>query len=178
MIAHPPPCRGPIGSDNIVRDEPAKRSELEEYIASLPLTGDSERNRGYLIQCLHRAQAIFGYLPESVQLFVADKLGLHLSEVYGVVSFYSYFTDKPVGKYRIHVCTGTACFVKGAGKVLDEFKRHLGIDDGETSEDLRFSLGGLRCVGACSLAPVVMVNDRVYGNVTTKMVLDIIDDCE
>ena len=169
---------GPIGSDNLVVDEPEKRAELEAYIDSLPLTEDAERNRGFLIQCLHRAQSVFGYLPESVQLFVADKLRLHLSEVYGVISFYSYFTDQPVGKYRINVCTGTACFVKGAGKILEEFQRHLGIEEGQTSDDLRFSLGGLRCVGACSLAPVVMVNDKVYGNVTTKMVLDIIDDCE
>lgn len=169
---------GPIGSDNVIINEPANRAELESYIDSLPLGEDSELNRGYLIQCLHRAQSIFGYLPESVQLFVADRLGLHLSEVYGVISFYSYFTDQPVGKYRINVCTGTACFVKGSGKILAEFRRHLGIDEGETTDDLRFSLGGLRCVGACSLAPVVMVNDRVYGNVSTKMVLDIIGDCE
>lgn len=169
---------GPIGSDNLVWDEPEKRAELETYMDGLALTDDPEKNRGFLIQCLHRAQAIFTYLPESVQLFVADKLKLHLSEVYGVISFYSYFTDQPVGKYRINVCTGTACFVKGAGKILEEFQRHLGIKEGQTSDDLRFSLGGLRCVGACSLAPVVMVNDKVYGNVTTKMVLDIIDECE
>lgn len=169
---------GPIGSDNLVWDEPEKRAELESYIDGLALTDDPEKNRGFLIQSLHRAQSIFTYLPESVQLFVADKLKLHLSEVYGVISFYSYFTDQPVGKYRISVCTGTACFVKGAGKILEEFQRHLGIEEGQTSDDLRFSLGGLRCVGACSLAPVVMVNDKVYGNVTTKMVPDIIDDCE
>ncbi len=168
---------GPIGSDNMVRNEPAKRAELESYIDSLPLTEDVERNRGFLIQSLHRAQSIFGYLPESVQLFVADKLKLHLSEVYGVISFYSYFTDQPVGRHRINVCTGTACFVKGSGKILEEFERHLGIQEGQTTEDLRFSLGGLRCVGACSLAPVVMVNDKVYGNVTTRMVLDIIEEC-
>jgi len=160
-----------------VRNEPAKRAELESYIDSLPLTEDVERNRGFLIQSLHRAQSIFGYLPESVQLFVADKLKLHLSEVYGVISFYSYFTDQPVGRHRINVCTGTACFVKGSGKILEEFERHLGIQEGQTTEDLRFSLGGLRCVGACSLAPVVMVNDKVYGNVTTRMVLDIIEEC-
>ena len=168
----------PIGSDGVLEANPEFSKQLEEYIDSLPLVEDRDRNRGFLIQCLHRAQDLFGYLPESVQLFVADKLGLHLSEVYGVISFYSYFTDKPVGKYRINVCTGTACFVKGAGRVLDEFKRHLGIDDGETSDNGKFSLGGLRCVGACSLAPVVMVNDKVYGNVTTKMVPEIIADCK
>lgn len=169
---------GPIGSDNVVNERADERAQLESYIDSLPVGDDRERNRGLLIQCLHRAQSLFGYLPESVQLFVADKLKLHLSEVYGVVSFYSYFTETPVGRYQIHVCTGTACFVKGADKVLEEFRRHLGIEDGQTSENGMFSLGSLRCVGACSLAPVVMVNDKVYGKVTAKMVLDIIDECD
>jgi len=164
--------------DPVLAANPAKREELERYIDSLPIGGNSERNKGFLIQCLHKAQEIFGYLPESVQLFVANKLGIHLSEVYGVVSFYSFFTTTPMGKYRINVCTGTACFVKGSGKVLDEFKRYLNIDEGQTTKDMKFSLGGLRCVGACSLAPVVMVNDRVYGNVTPKTVPEIIQSCE
>lgn len=163
---------------NLIVEQPEKRAELEKYIQSLPLTDNPDRNRGFLIQTLHKAQGIFGYLPNCVQLFVADKLKLHLSEVYGVISFYSYFTDTPVGRYRINVCTGTACFVKGANKILDELKRYLNINQGETTGDGKFTLGGLRCVGACSLAPVLMVNDRVYGNVTTKMVPEIINDCE
>ncbi len=120
---------------------------------------------------------MYGYLPESVQLHVANRLKLHLSEVYGVISFYSYFTDKPLGRYRICVCTGTACFVRGAGKILDEFQRLLAIEEGETTENGMYSLGGLRCVGACSLAPVVTVNERVYGHVTPAMVPGIIEDC-
>jgi len=163
---------------NLLIQFPKKLAKLEEYIDGLPLDDDRAKNRGYLIQSLHKAQEIFTYLPEEVQLFVADKLHLHLSEVYGVITFYSFFTDKPVGKYKINVCTGTACFVKGAGAILDEFKRYLNLDEGETAEDGKFSLGGLRCVGACSLAPVVMVNDQVYGNVTTNMVPDIINSCE
>lgn len=162
----------------LLEQYPDKKKELEEYMKALPIGENSERNRGYLIQSLHRAQEIFGYLPASVQKFVASYLKLHLSEVYGVISFYTFFTDKPVGKYRINVCTGTACFVKGAGKVLDEFKRYLNIEEGETSADLKFSLGSLRCVGACSLAPVVMVNDKVYGNVSPGMVPEIIHECE
>ncbi|MCK5882863.1 MAG: NAD(P)H-dependent oxidoreductase subunit E [Bacteriovoracaceae bacterium] len=145
---------------------------------SLPLTDDQEKNRGYLIQSLHRAQGIFGYLQEGVQLFVAKRLKLHLTDVYGVVSFYSYFTDKPVGDFKINVCTGTACFVKGADRLLEELTRFLHLEQGETSDDMKFSLGGLRCVGACSLAPVVMVNDKVYGNVAQKQVADIIEDCK
>jgi NADH:ubiquinone oxidoreductase subunit E len=166
------------GSVNVIEQFPEKRAELEAYINSLPLTDNPDRNRGFLIQSLHKAQEIFTFLPSELQLFVADKLRLHLSEVYGVISFYSFFTDKPVGKYKINICTGTACFVKGANKIMDEFRRYLGISEGETSEDGKFSLGALRCVGACSLAPVVMVNEKVYGNVTTKMVPEIINECE
>jgi NADH:ubiquinone oxidoreductase subunit E len=139
---------------------------------------DAQINRGYLIQSLHKAQELFGHLPSSVQLYVANRLGIHLTDVYGVISFYSYFTEVPTGKFRINVCTGTACFVKGAEKVLAEFQRILGIREGETTPDQRFSLGGLRCVGACSLAPVVMVNERVYGNMTPQKVQDILNECE
>lgn len=163
---------------NLLEQFPEKKVLLESYLDSLPLGDDREKNRGYLIQSLHKAQNIFSYLPESVQLFVAGKLRLHLSEVYGVISFYHYFTTTPVGKYKINVCTGTACFVKGSGAVLDELKRYLNIEEGETSKDKKFSLGGLRCVGACSLAPVVMVNEKVYGNVTSKMVPEIISECK
>lgn len=164
--------------DRLVDEKPELRRELEAYLDTLPLTDDPERNRGHLIQALHRAQELFGYLPESVQLLVANRLGIHLSQVYGVISFYSYFSDTPSGEYRINVCTGTACYVRGADRVLEELKRLLGIDDGETTKDGRFSLGSLRCVGACSLAPVVMVNDRVYGNVTPETVPEILNDCE
>ena len=155
---------------------PEKEKDLNEYIDSLPIGSDINKNRGYLIQCLHKAQGIFGYLPEEIQQFISNKLRLNISEIYGVISFYSYFTDTPKGKFQINVCMGTACFVKGSTKILDEFSALLKITSGETSEDMKFSLGGLRCVGACSLAPVVMINDKVYGNVTTKMVADIIAD--
>jgi NADH-quinone oxidoreductase subunit E len=164
--------------DTLLDDQPEARQKLDTYLDSLPLTDDKARNRGFLIQSLHKAQDLFGYLPESVQLFVANKLGIHLAQVYGVISFYSYFSDTPSGEFRINVCTGTACFVKGAGKLVEEFSRLLGIEEGETTGDMRFSLGGLRCVGACSLAPVVMVNERVYGNVTPEMVPEILNDCE
>ncbi len=167
-----------IGCDNVLDKFPEQKADLEKYMDSLPIGKEKEANRGLLIQCLHKAQGIYGYLPESVQLFVANKLGLHLSEVYGVISFYSYFTDIPVGENKINVCLGTACFVKGADKVMAEFERVLGVKDGQTTENGKFTLGGLRCVGACSLAPVVMVNDRVYGNVTPAMVGDIIADCK
>jgi NADH:ubiquinone oxidoreductase subunit E len=156
---------------------PDKRAELERHLELLDVPADIERRRELLIQCLHRAQSIFGHLPLEVQLLVGRRLGLQQSDVYGVVSFYSYFVEEPAGKYRISVCTGTACFVKGADRILDELKRHLKIGLEETSPDGLFSISSVRCVGACSLAPVVTVNDRVYANVTTKMVQSIIKDC-
>lgn len=171
-------CECNCGQKTMVEEYPEKRIQLEEYISTLELTEDKAKNRGFLIQTLHKAQEIFGYLPLDLQHFVADKLGLHLSEVNGVISFYSFFTDQPVGRYKINICTGTACFVKGAGQIVEEFKRYLNLEVGETSRDRKFSLGALRCVGACSLAPVVMVNEKVYGNVTAKMVPEIIDDCQ
>ena len=156
---------------------PEKKQALEEYMNNLPLEKAEGRKKGFLIQSLHRAQALFGYLPEEVQLLVARKLGLHLSEVYGVISFYSFFTDKPVGRNKINVCTGTACFVRGADIILQEFSRQLNISEGDTSEDGMFSLGGLRCVGACSLAPVVIINSEVEANVEPPMVKKIIRRC-
>ncbi len=162
---------------DLIQKFPDKTAALTAYMDGLSIGANRDLNRGLLIQSLHKAQGIFGYLPEEVQRFVAEKLGLHLSEVYGVVSFYSFFTTKPLGKFQISVCTGTACFVRGAGKVLDEFKRYLSVSEGETTEDGKFSLGALRCVGACSLAPVVMVNGRVYGNVAAAKVADILSEC-
>ena len=132
--------------------------QLDSFINTL------ENKEGSLIQVLHHAQGIFGYLPKEVQLYIAENLNIAPAKVYGVVSFYSYFTTEPKGKYKISVCLGTVCFVKGADKILAEFEKQLGIRAGQTSKDLLFSLDGLRCVGACGLAPVVVVNGKVYGH--------------
>lgn len=142
--------------------------ELDEFIDSLPT------KKGALIQVLHHAQGLFGYLPKEVQLHIAKKLDVSPAKVYGVVSFYSYFTTEQKGEYKISVCLGTVCFVKGADKILVEFEKQLGIKSGETTSDLMFSLEGLRCVGACGLAPVVVVNGKVYGQVKVDQVKDII----
>lgn len=147
-------------------------AELEDFINSLPT------KEGALIEVLHRAQHIFGYLPKEVQVFVAEKLNLPVSKVYGVVTFYSFFTTEPRGKNVINVCMGTACFVRGSGEVLKEFEKELGIKTGETTPDMKFTLGSLRCVGACGLAPVLTVNDRVYGHCTPEQVKDILAEYE
>lgn len=131
---------------------------------------------GELINVLHRTQETFGYLPEEVQKLIANELGITPAEVYGVVTFYSFFTMTPKGKYPISVCMGTACYVRGAEKVLDEFKRKLDIEVGGTTSDGMFSLDSLRCVGACGLAPVVMVGQKVFGRLTPDNVTGIITE--
>lgn len=150
--------------------------ELDRFIDGLSLEKEDPRRKGNLIQVLHRAQHIFGYLPEEVQIHIADKLYIHHAEVSGVISFYNYFTTVPKGKYSISVCMGTACYVKGAEKILNEFERILQIKAGQVTPDQKFSIDALRCVGACGLAPVVMINDKVYGRVKPQDVKNIIED--
>lgn len=129
---------------------------------------------GEVINVLHKVQGEFGYLPAEVQELVAKELNIPVSRVYGIVSFYSFFTMTPKGEYPISVCLGTACYVRGAEKVLDELKRQLGINVGEVTPDGKFSLTCLRCVGACGLAPVIEVGEKVYGRVTPDHVKDIL----
>lgn len=125
---------------------------------------------GELINILHKTQEMFGYLPSEVQEIIAMELDIPAAKVYGVVTFYSFFTMKPKGKYPISVCLGTACYVRGAESVLEEFKDELGIGVGEVTKDGLFSLDCLRCVGACGLAPVVMVGEKVFGRLTAESV--------
>ncbi len=131
-----------------------------------------------LINILHETQHYFGYLPVEVQIIVAKQLRIAPSKVYGVVTFYSFFTMTPKGKHPISICMGTACYVRGAEKVLDEFKKVLNIEAGGTTEDGKFSLSSLRCVGACGLAPVVLVGEKVYGRVTVEDVEKIVKEYE
>lgn len=142
--------------------------ELDEFILSI------EDKKGALISVLHKAQEIFGYLPKEIQEFVADRLELSMAKVYGVVSFYSFFTMTPKGKHPVAVCMGTACYVRGAGKVLEDFENQLGIKAGETTVDGEFSIDALRCVGACGLAPVVLIGDEVFGKDEAKGVKELI----
>jgi len=127
-----------------------------------------------LINVLHQVQGKLGYLPAEVQEVIAKELNISVAKVYGVVTFYSFFTMIPMGEFPISICMGTACYVRGAEQVLAEFKRQLSIDVGQSTADNKFSLNCLRCVGACGLAPVVMVGEKVFGRVSPQMVKSII----
>ncbi|MCL2683300.1 MAG: NADH-quinone oxidoreductase subunit NuoE [Bacteroidales bacterium] len=130
--------------------------------------------KGEVINVLHKVQGTLGYLPAEVQEVIAHELNISLAQVYGIVTFYSFFTMTPKGEHPISICTGTACYVRGAEKVLDEFKRQLNIKVGETTPDGKFSINCLRCVGVCGLAPVVYVGEKAYGKLSPEQVKDII----
>lgn len=143
--------------------------KLDEFITSLSGKKDEQ-----LIHVLYKAQELFKYLPQNLQLYVARALDLPSARVNGVVTFYSFFNEEPVGKYTISVCMGTACFVKGADKVLDRVLELIGTKKNEMSEDGLFTVKDVRCIGACGLAPIMTVNDKVYGKVKVKDVDSII----
>ena len=144
--------------------------QLDEIIAK------NKEERGALIPILHEAQDVFGYLPYEVQERIADGLGISMAKVYGVVTFYSQFSLKKKGKYKINVCMGTACYVKGASDIMGKFLERLSIEVGECTADGKFSLDSCRCIGACGLAPVVTINDEVYGRLTPEQVEEILDE--
>ena len=145
------------------------REETKKILENYP----QEKDR--LIGVLNDVQERFGYVPREAQEEISKHLGLSLAEIYGVITFYSRFTLEPKGKYKISVCLGTACFVKGSQAIFDRAKERLGIEPGKTTADGLFSLDDVRCVGACGLAPVFMINDEVYGNATVKMLDEQID---
>ncbi len=130
---------------------------------------------GALMPILHEAQSIYGYLPAEVQTVIAEELNIPLAEVYGVATFYSQFTLNPKGKHKISVCLGTACYVKGSDKILEAVEKELRIGCGECTPDRKFSIDSCRCVGACGLAPVMIVDDEVYGKLTPAEVTEILN---
>ncbi|MCR5323910.1 MAG: NADH-quinone oxidoreductase subunit NuoE [Lachnospiraceae bacterium] len=153
-------------------DTPEQKAKLMDVIARL------KDQRGALMPILQQAQEIYGYLPYEVQKTISEELNIPIEEVYGVVTFYSQFSLYPKGKYKISVCLGTACYVKGSGDVYQKLKDILGIDGGQCTPDMKFSLDACRCVGACGLAPVMMINDDVYGRLTPDKVQEILDKYE
>jgi NADP-reducing hydrogenase subunit HndA len=145
-----------------VKDD--RKEKLDEIIKKY------KTKKGGLIPTLHEAQELYGYLPSEVLKDISEGLNVPLAEIYGVATFYSRFSLEPKGKYKIQVCLGTACYVKGSDKVLEKLKETLGIEVGKCTEDGKFSLDATRCIGACGLAPVMVVNEDVYGKVTPDMV--------
>ena len=136
-----------------------------------------EKNKdvtGAVMPVLQQAQEVYGYLPIEVQTMIAEGLDVSLAEVYGVATFYSQFSLNPKGKHRISVCMGTACYVKGADKILEALQQKLGINVGECTSDGLFSVDATRCVGACGLAPVMMIDEDVYGKITPDQIDDIL----
>lgn len=139
----------------------------EEKINRMKKVIDELKNiDGSLIAVMNEAQEIFGYLPIEVQQFISEEMNVPLTEIFGIATFYSRFTLKPSGKYKIGLCLGTACYVKGAAMVLDKLKEKLGISVGDVTSDGKFSLEATRCLGACGLAPVMMINGEVFGRLT------------
>lgn len=143
-------------------------AELKEFIDSVKDT------QGILMQTLQKAQDIFGYLPLEVQKFIADETGIPLADIYGVVTFYTQFTVEEKGKHRVGVCLGTACYVKGSQDVMDKLAEELNIKVGQTTEDRMFTLEATRCLGCCGLAPVMTIDEDVYGNIDPKRVPEVI----
>ncbi|HPG30770.1 MAG TPA: NAD(P)H-dependent oxidoreductase subunit E [bacterium] len=149
-------------------------TEEQKYEALNKVINDYSRNPDNLIQILHISQAIFGFIALDTQKYIAKELDLPLSKVSGVVTFYSFFSTKPKGEYSIRVCLGTACYVRGGKKILDKLKEILGIEVGETTKDLKFTLEVMRCIGACGLAPAITINDKVYKQVNPNKLQKII----
>lgn len=140
-----------------------------KHLAELdPIIEKYKNKRGGLIPVLHEVQNRVGYLPAEIQRYVADELGVPLSKITGVISFYSFFSTEPQGDHTLGVCLGTACYVKGAEDLVAKIKAELQVEEGGTSEDGLFTLTITRCVGTCSLAPVMMVDDKVYGNLVEE----------
>ncbi len=154
---------------------------MQKKISTIPFNGTPEQEAklkeiieqhkdkpGSVMPVLQQAQEVYGYLPQEVQIMIAEGLGVPLEEVYGVSTFYSQFSLSPKGQYNISVCLGTACYVKGSGKLVERITEILGIEPEECTEDGKFSLTACRCIGACGLAPVLTVNDDVYGRLVPE----------
>ncbi len=166
MSAHQCGCEGQV--------KQAQADEAEKYVKLAQIIDEYKGQRGVLIQALHKAQGVFGWLPEEVQIKVADGLDIPLAEVHGVATFYSFFHIIPRGEHTIRVCLGTACYVRGGKQVLEQFEKELKTKVRGTTEDRTFSLEINRCVGACGLAPVVTVGADIYRRVKLDKVPEII----
>jgi NADH:ubiquinone oxidoreductase subunit E len=156
----------------------AEANEEELYPQLAQIIAENQGRPENLIMVLHKAQNLFGYLPKKVQQMVAEGLNLSLSQVYGVITFYSFFSTVPKGRNTVKVCLGTACYVRGGQRALSKVEEELKTKVGGTTEDRRYSVDVVRCIGACGLAPAILVNDDVYGRVKTTKIMEILDRYE
>ena len=154
------------------------RGTDEQKRKLLAVISELKDEKGALMPIMQHAQEIYGYLPIEVQKIIAEQTGIPMSKIYGVAAFYSQFNLNPKGKYQISVCLGTACYVKGAGNIMDRVQQYLGIEDGGCTPDGKFSLDSCRCIGDCGLAPVMMINDKVFGRLGADDVDRILGDYE
>ena len=159
---------------NTAKTVPAFKGTAEQEAELIKIINEHKNEEGSLMPILQKAQGIYGYLPIEVQKIISDNTGIPLEKIYGVVTFYAQFSLYPKGEYTISVCLGTACYVKGAGEIFEKLQEMLGISGGECTEDGKFSLEACRCIGACGLAPVLTVNEDVYGRLTVDDVDKII----
>ncbi len=159
--------------ENCVNCENCATERIKEETKQILEKYPQEKDR--LIMILNEVQEKYGFIPKEAQLVISEYLSIPMAEIYGVITFYSRFTLSPKGKYNISICLGTACYVKGSQKILDRAKERLKIEPGEVTKDGKFSIDDVRCVGACGLAPVFMINNEVYGNATVKQFDEVLD---
>ncbi|MFP4588488.1 MAG: NADH-quinone oxidoreductase subunit NuoE [Candidatus Acetothermia bacterium] len=150
----------------------ATKEKLDEIIEA------HEEVKTPLIQVLHKVQEQLGYIPPEVQAYLAKNMGIPQSEIYGVVSFYSFFDMEPQGDHLVTICTGTACYIKGAEKLIEAISDEYGIEMGETTEDRQFTLSSARCMGCCSLAPVALIDGEIHGNLTSGELTELLEELE
>jgi NADH:ubiquinone oxidoreductase subunit E len=162
--------------NNVMNNDKINENKKEELIRFIDENSEEGGHHASLMSILHKAQSIYGYINEDTIETISEHLLIPTAKIWGVVTFYHYFSLKPRGKYIIAVCMGTACYVKGSQKVLDTLKEVLGVEEGEMTEDGLFTIEAKYCLGCCGLAPVMMVNDDVYEKLTTKKIVGIIED--
>jgi NADH-quinone oxidoreductase E subunit len=151
------------------------QQQMDELKAFIADCSQKEYPDSYLIAVLHKVQGMYGYLPREMMDMVAELMQIPSAHIWGVATFYHYFNLKPVGKHIISICMGTACYVKGAAEILETLKRELKVKVGETTEDRLFTLQEARCLGACGIAPVVMIDDKIYGELDAKKVVALLN---
>ncbi len=156
----------------MIGTEDKKIEQLTSFIKSV---ADKPHPDSYLIAVLHKAQELYGYLPREIMDVISEQMNIPTANIWGAATFYHYFNLNPPGRYTISICLGTACYVKGANDVLNAIKNHLEIDLGQTTEDGLFSLQPARCLGACGLAPVIMIEDKIHGDLTPKSVVELLE---